>query len=82
MEWGPSASPDVLKDADPLLNGMAFDIGVLPSRNWTAPVAVPGVTVAVKTRLSPAMDGFEPVVKPRDRLLADVRRSTGLFRTF
>ena len=61
MEWLPNASADVLIDAVPPLNG-ALPSDVAPSKNWTVPVAVAGVTVAVTVTLWPTTDGFGDVV--------------------
>ena len=60
MEWLPNASADVLIDAVPPLNG-ALPSDVAPSKNWTVPVAVAGVTVAVTVTLCPTTDGFGDV---------------------
>ena len=82
MEWLPSARALVANEAELLVSWMAPEIGVLPSKNWTAPVPVFGVTVAVKTRLSPIVDGFDPEVRATVKVLADWRSSTGLLRAF
>ena len=82
MEWVPKPRSAVLNEAEPLLKEMLPDIGVVPSINWTAPLPVVGVSVAVNIRLSPKVDGLEPMLNVTARLLADVRRSTGLFRGF
>ena len=82
MECVPKPRSAVLKEAVPLLKEMLPEIGVVPSMNWTAPFPVAGVRVAVNTRLSPKVDGLEPVLNVTARLLAEVRRSTGLFRGF
>lgn len=82
MECVPSPSAAVLNEAEPLLKGMLPEIGVVPSMNCTAPLPVLGVSVAVNTRLSPRTDGFAPFVNVTTRVLAEVRRSTGLLRGF
>ena len=81
MEWLPRASVEIVKEAVPLLNGMLPDKGEPPSRNCTAPFPV-GVTVAVKTKVSPITEGFAPELKVTARLDCEVRKSTGLFRGF
>jgi hypothetical protein len=37
---------------------------VLPSKNWTDPVAAAGVTVAVNVTDAPTVDGFGLLVRP------------------
>lgn len=65
----------------PLLNGMLAEMGSPPSRNCTEPLPA-GVTVAVKTRVSPITAGFAPEVKETASVDAEVRNNTGLFRGF
>lgn len=78
----PSASAEVVNEAEPLLRAMLPETGASPSRNCTEPVPVFGVSVAVNVRLSPATDGFVPAVRVTPRLLPTVRRSTELLRGF
>ncbi len=81
MEWLPSASSEVVKEALPLLKGMLAEMGAPASRNCTEPLPA-GVTVAVKASVSPSTEGFVPELKVTARLEGEVRRSTGLFRGF
>src|SRR5690349_9996016 len=81
MEWLPSARVEVVNEALPLLKGMLAEIGAPASRNCTEPLPA-GVTVAVKTRVSPSTEGLAPEAKLTVRLEGEVRRSTGLFREF
>ena len=60
-EWPPTPSDAVLVDAVPPLTG-DVPSDVAPSKNWTVPVAVAGVTVAVTVTLWPTTDGFGDVV--------------------
>jgi len=57
MEWVPTAKPPTFKDAIPPLR-VAVLIKVEPSRNVTVPVAVLGVTVAVRVTAAPYAAGF------------------------
>ena len=82
MEWVPRPRSAVLNEAEPLLKGMLPEIVAPPSRNWIEPFPVAGVSVAVNTRLSPKVEGLEPVLNVTARLLGEVRSSTGLFRGF
>lgn len=82
MECVPSARPEVLNEAAPLLNAMLPDIGVSPSRNCTEPLAVLELSVTVKVSVLPVTDRFEPAVKATDRLLAVVRSRVALFLSF
>ena len=82
MECGPSPSAVVLNDADPLFTGMLPEIGVSPSMNCTAPLAVPGVTLAVKTSVSPSTEGLAPLLNATATLLFEVRNSTAVSRGF
>src|SRR6476646_2150933 len=82
MECVPRLRSAVLNEAVPLLKGMLPEIVAPPSRNWIEPLPVAGVSVAVNTRLSPKVEGLEPVLNVTARLLAEVRSSTGLFRGF
>lgn len=79
MEWLPRASVEIVNEAVPLLNGMLPDSADPPSRNCTEPFPA-GVTVAVKTSVSPVTEGFAPELKLTAKLEGEVRRSTGLFR--
>lgn len=54
MECVPEASAVVENLATPLLTAIAFEMGVVPSKNTTVPVAEPGVTAAVKAAGEPA----------------------------
>lgn len=81
IECVPSARSDVLREAVPPLRGMLPEIGVPPSRNWTAPLPG-GVTVAANTSALPITDGLAPELKVTARLEGEVLRSTGLFRGF
>jgi hypothetical protein len=56
-EWVPGASEEVLRLAEPPLTADAPK-SVAPSMNLTAPVAVPGETVAVRATVPPAQEGF------------------------
>src|ERR1700744_5522298 len=78
----PSAKPEVVNEAEPLLTAIAPEIGVFPSRNWTEPIPVTGVSVAVNVTLQPTADGLAPAVKETARLLVAVRKRTGLLRSF
>ena len=51
----PVARVDVVKVADPLFNGIAPEIGVVPSKNTTDPVAFAGVTVAMNVPGAPSL---------------------------
>src|SRR6478752_7570219 len=82
MECVPRPRSAVLNEAVPLLKGMLPEIVAPPSRNWIEPLPAAGVSLAVNTRLSPKVEGLEPVLNVTARLLAEVRRSTGLFREF
>jgi hypothetical protein len=53
----PGASVEVTRDAAPL-EIVAVPKTVVPSRNWIMPVAVNGVTVAVKPTKAPGFAGF------------------------
>lgn len=46
--------------AEPPTSGRSPEMGVLPSKNITVPVAALGVTLAVKVRESPTREGFVP----------------------
>ena len=46
---------DVVKLAEPLLTGIGSDIGVVPSKNTTVPVAAAGVMVAMNVTDVPAL---------------------------
>jgi hypothetical protein len=46
-----------LKDTEPLEIGSVANT-VVPSRNWTVPVAVEGLTVAVNPTKAPGFEGF------------------------
>lgn len=54
IECDPTLSDAVVKLAVPLLNGTGLDIGVVPSKNVTVPVAAVGVTVALNMSGVPA----------------------------
>jgi len=55
----PVASVDVVKVAEPLFNGIAPEIGIVPSKNTTDPVALVGVTVAMNV---PGAPSFSPSI--------------------
>ena len=50
---------------------------VVPSRNWTVPVAVDGVTAAVKVTDCLVLDGFALEVTATDELAFTVRLTAG-----
>jgi hypothetical protein len=58
MEWVPTVSLDVVKVTIPLTS-VALPSDVAPSMHFTVPVAVDGVTVAVKVTDWPELDGFK-----------------------
>ena len=57
--WVPIASVDVVKVAVPLFSGIAPEMGMVPSKNTTDPVAFAGVTVAMNVPGAPA---FRPSI--------------------
>src|SRR5262249_22312150 len=56
IEWLPAASADVENTAVPLFTA-TVPIAAAPSRNWTVPVALDGVTVAVNAASCPTFSG-------------------------
>ena len=82
MECVPKARVEVLKEATPLLRGIAPDIGVPPSRNCTEPFPVAGLSVAVNVRLAPAAEGVAPAVKVTASVLGVVRNRMEVSRSF
>lgn len=60
MECVPADKADVVMLAEPPTSGRSPEMGVLPSKNVTVPVAALGVTLAVKVRESPTREGFVP----------------------
>jgi hypothetical protein len=61
IECAPTASDAVLSVAEPPETG-AVPSDDAPSKNWTVPVALAGVIVAVTVTLWPTTDGFGDVV--------------------
>src|SRR5579859_6731943 len=57
MVWLPKVNVEIEKAATPPLSA-PLPMFVPPSKNVTVPVAVPGVTVAVKVTELPERDGF------------------------
>ena len=75
----------MVKLVDPPTRVTSPEMGVLPSKKTTVPVAELGVRFAVKVRVSPTRDGFVPAVKARLTLvlgLLTVCTSTGLTEEF
>jgi hypothetical protein len=65
MEWEATDKADVLNIATPPDN-VPVPRDVVPSLKVTVPVAVDGVTVAVKVTRSPEVDGLSDDVTPVD----------------
>ena len=78
MEWMPEASAETVSDAVPPLTA-AVPIAVLPSRNCTLPVTVPGETVAVKVTACPYVEGLGEETSPtaEARLVHDLGDRAG-----
>jgi len=63
MEWVPAPRVELLKLTEPLVSGMLPEIGTLPSKKVTVPVADAGATPAVKVSAAPNTEGLAPVLK-------------------
>ena len=65
IECGPWVKEEVLKDATPLVSA-TVPRSVVPSRNFTFPVADAGATVAVRITAAPTVAGFGVAVNETD----------------
>jgi hypothetical protein len=63
MEWVPAAGAETVSSAVPPLTA-AVPIPVLPSRNCTLPVTVPGESVAVNVTACPYVAGLVEETSP------------------
>ena len=66
MEWEPTDKSLMLNFATPPLDNVPVPRTVVSSLKVTVPVAVDGVTVAVKVTRSPKVDGLSDDVTPVD----------------
>lgn len=69
MACVPTASVSVVKLTVPLFSGSAPDIGVVPSKNTTVPIALPGTTVATNVAGLPDLSPVAPSAKANVRLV-------------
>jgi hypothetical protein len=65
MEWVPAVSDEVLRLAAAPLSVIVPNV-VVPSLKVIVPVAVPGVTVAVKVNAAPRLEGLRLEVSDTD----------------
>jgi hypothetical protein len=65
IECGPWVSEEVVKEATPLVRA-TVPSSVVPSRNFTFPVADAGVTLTVRITAAPTVAGFGVAVNETD----------------